>query len=720
MSSHSWLQNLRSALAPSRGQRKFRRRGSLRAAKYGPNLEALEDRTLLSFSYPVGYTAGTNPEAVVTADFNKDGRLDLATANYSSYSVSVLLGNGDGTFQAARNYGAGYNPQSLAVGDFNRDGKLDLVTANGLVWDGKVSVLLGNGDGSFQPARTIPTGGSTARAVAVGDFNADGKLDLTVAGWNPATSPSYYYTNYYPGTPSTSEVTVLLGHGDGTFARASSRDLSGDFVSSIATADLNADGKPDLMWTDGDADAVGVLLSHGDGTIAAAAQYFATDGSVRSMAEADLNGDGVLDLVTANEIGSASVLLGKGDGTFQVARNYDAGNRPQALAVGDFNGDSKSDLVMANGGDDSVGVLLGNGDGLFRSAQSYAAGSIPLAVASGDFNGDGRPDLAVADYSAGVSVLLNTGGWPSFGAPSFQVGGFPSPTTAGQAHTLTVTALDSNGNLLPSYRGTVHFSSSDPQAVLPADYTFTAADQGVHTLSVTMKTSGTQAIILSDAAAGITGSESGIMVTAAAASTMSVAGFPSTITAGVAGSLTVTLTDSYGNIASGYRGTIHFTSSDPKASLPANYTFSAGDLGVHTFSAILKTAGARSITAADTATGGLTRTDGGIAVSPAQVSQFIITAPSSVTVGVAFSVTVTVEDAYGNAVTGYAGTIKFSGSDRNAKLPSKYTFKAADQGVHTFTGLVLQTTGKQTITITDPFLGLSGSLIVDVIAPKKK
>src|SRR5262249_12770332 len=149
------------------------------------------------------------------------------------------------------------------------------------------------------------------------------------------------------------------------------------------------------------------------------------------------------------------------------------------------------------------------------------------AVVAGDFNGDGRPDLAVADYDAGISVLLNTGGWPSLDSPSFQVGGFPSPTTAGQPQTFTVTALDSSGNPLPSYTGTVHFTSSDPQAVLPADYTFTAADQGVHTFSATLKTAGSQAVSVRDATASITGVESGITVSAAAARTMIVAGFPS-------------------------------------------------------------------------------------------------------------------------------------------------------------------------------------------------
>jgi len=141
MSFHSWLQNLRSALAPRRGQRKHARLGSLRAPSHRPYLEVLEDRLTPSFSAPISYATGTSPYAVVTADFNGDGKLDLAVANDSSNTISVLLGNGDGSFGAAQNYATGSGPLSVAVGDFNGDGKLDLVTANA----GDVSVLLGNG-----------------------------------------------------------------------------------------------------------------------------------------------------------------------------------------------------------------------------------------------------------------------------------------------------------------------------------------------------------------------------------------------------------------------------------------------------------------------------------------------------------------------------------------------------------------------------------------------
>jgi hypothetical protein len=170
----------------------------------------------------------------------------------------------------------------------------------------------------------------------------------------------------------------------------------------------------------------------------------------------------------------------------------------------------------------------------------------------------------------------------------------------------------------------------------------------------------------------------------------------------VAGYFTVTAFDPYGNIATSYTGTVHFSSSDAKAALPANYTFTAADAGTHTFSVALKTAGTQSISATDINNSAFTNTESGIVVSAAAASQFIISGPSSVTAGVAFSLTVKVEDAYGNVVTNYRGTIHFASSDkRGATLPKNYSFTAADMGVHTFSGIVLRTKGTQTITLTD-------------------
>jgi hypothetical protein len=294
----------------------------------------------------------------------------------------------------------------------------------------------------------------------------------------------------------------------------------------------------------------------------------------------------------------------------------------------------------------------------------------------------------------------------------------PNSGMAGSPFSVTLIAFDPYNNIVTGYTGTVHFSSTDGQASLPSNYTFTSADAGVHTFSngVTLKTAGSQSIAVADISnTAITGNAT-VAVSPAAASTLIVSGFPSTTTAGVAHSVTVTAKDAYGNIASGYIGAVHFTSSDAKAILPANYTFTAADGGVHSFTVTLKTAGTQSITATDAKNANLTGADGGITVNAAAASKFVITAPTCLQPGIAFSLTMTVEDAFSNIVTGYTGMVHFSSSDNTATLPANYKFTAADKGIHTFTGVVLRKKGNQRITITDTQNGsLTGSVTVDVL-----
>jgi hypothetical protein len=285
---------------------------------------------------------------------------------------------------------------------------------------------------------------------------------------------------------------------------------------------------------------------------------------------------------------------------------------------------------------------------------------------------------------------------------NFAVAGFPSSVTAGAGGTITVTARNADGTTATTYTGTVHFSSTDPQAELPPDYTFTAADNGTHTFSTTLKSAGTQSLTATDVTIPrIAGSESGIAVSPAAAGAFILAA-PANVTAGASFSLTLTVQDAYGNVVTGYVGAVHFSSTDPQAGLPPDYTFTTADDGTHTFSTTLKSAGTRSISATDTATRTLSGGVSGIAVSPAAASKFLLTAPASANPGTAFSLTLTVEDAYGNVVTGYVGTVHFSSSDTKAKLPANYTFTAADKGVHTFANAAsLRMKGKQTISVTD-------------------
>src|SRR6267143_1581467 len=229
-------------------------------------------------------SVGRNPTSVTAGDFNGDGKLDLAVTNSGSYSVSVLLGNGDGTFRAAANYGVGFLPLSVTSGDFNGDGKPDLAVAN--QGSNNVSVLLGNGDGTFQTAVSYSVGSHPVSGTR-GYFNGDGKPALAVA------------------TPGSNNVRILLGNGDGTFQAAVSYGVG--YPTSVTAGDFNGDGKPDLAVTNPGSNNVSILLGNGDGTFQAATSYLAGSNPV-SVVSADFNGDGKPDIAVVNS-GSNTVSV---------------------------------------------------------------------------------------------------------------------------------------------------------------------------------------------------------------------------------------------------------------------------------------------------------------------------------------------------------------------------------------------------------------------------
>jgi subtilisin-like proprotein convertase family protein len=384
------------------------------------------------------------------------------------------------------------------------------------------------------------------------------------------------------------------------------------------------------------------------------------------------------------------------------------------------------DLIAPDGTDVSLSSFEGSGAN-FQNTTFDDSAATPIGAANSPFAGSYRPEsplsalagksalgtwqLQIVDWggSAGTlsswSLIIQPTGTPAPTATSLAVGGFPTSTTAGSAGSFTVTARDASGNVATGYTGTVHFSSSDPRAALPANYTFTTADAGSHTFSTTLETAGTQSLIVTDtAASGLSGTEAGIAVSPAAANSLKVSA-PVGATVGATNSIVVTALDAYGNTATSYAGTVHFSSSDTAAGvrLPPDYTFTTSDRGLHTFSGgvTLQTAGSQTVTAADTVTGSISGLTTVSVVAPAPATHLSVGVPSGTTAGSAFSITVAALDANGHTATSYTGTVQLSSSDGRATLPARYTFTAADNGVHTFTGLVLDTAGTETVTARD-------------------
>jgi hypothetical protein len=402
-----------------------------------------------SFAANKQIATGTSPIFVTTGDVNADGKLDLAVANFDSNDVSLLLNStGAGSpvpsFDAKQDFATGNSPLFIAVDDLNGDGKVDLAVAN--LNSSTVSVLLNTVEVSSAPSafalkQDVNTG-SGPRAVAVGDMNGDGKPDVAVANVG-ANTVSVLLNTTAPGAISIS------------FAPKQDFGTGTDPVS-ITLADLNSDGKLDIAVTNITSNNISVLLNTtapGAATPSfSARQDFGTGDSPLSITATDLNGDGKVDLVVADLVSSVSVLLnttrpGATTVAFVNKQDFPTGDGPRSVAAGDFNGDGRRDLGVVNLNSNTVAVLLnttepGAAQISFAPLHDFPTGVRPISISVGDVNGDGKQDMAIANIITNtVSVLLNTT-TPGANTPSFS----PRQDFATNFNPSSITAGDLNGD----------------------------------------------------------------------------------------------------------------------------------------------------------------------------------------------------------------------------------------------------------------------------------
>jgi hypothetical protein len=477
-----------------------------------PALETLECRTLLSFNAPINYPGPGDrgfPNPIVTADFRGNGVTDLAVLNRGGGEVVTFLGNGDGTFQPAHTTAVGPNAFAIAIADLAHTGHADLVVthyrrSHELGIRETVSVLRGNGDGTFQAPVDYQVGEDPA-SVAIGDFNGDGVPDIVVADFGHFNNERPF--NFIPGMT----VNVLLGNGDGTFQSAQTFD-TGVAPEAVAVGDFAGDGRLSIVTADElDAGGVSFLQGNGDGTFQSPLSL--DDGVIgvpRSLAVADLTGNGIPDIVsvadTPDHKDRISVFLGRGDNTFQNAATFPATLDPRGSAgsvvVGDFAGNGKLDVAVTSpfGTGESLFILLGNGDGSFQLPIPTIAGNTFFAAA-GNFDGGVAQDLAVTN-EAGVGILLAQPGGLFNTPQTFAAGaganflvtddftgtGVPGLVTANSSDD-SVSVLLGNGD--GTFQAAVNYAvGSNPQGVAVADLTgngikdLVVANAGEQTLSV--------------------------------------------------------------------------------------------------------------------------------------------------------------------------------------------------------------------------------------------
>src|SRR5215216_2665212 len=432
----------------------------------------------------------------IAADLNGDGKLDLAGAGANA--VSVMLGNGDGTFRAKTDFPIGVQTQAVAAGDFNSDGKVDLVvTLNSPQFS--LALLTGTGTGTFNAPTFFPnTSGFDSPAIAATDLNGDGKLDLVVM---------HTIACFTAPCRAARSITILLGKGNGTFQTSSEIDV-GTGPMAMAVVDLNRDGIKDVAIGGGNTE-LSILLGVGNGTFLRQPVVTLVPGgdpfsASNDVGVGDLNRDSLLDLVVplGNGHGNA-ILIGNGNGTFQVRSRIqiDETSAPLHVAVADYNRYGLLDIArtMGDGTNGLLQILRGNGDGTFQAPDRYL---IPPPVSSrggimilaGDWNADAKPDIAFVEGGAGaptINVLTNTTGGapPSLGMASLSLN--PTTVTGGNSSTGTVTLT-----AIAPAATTVTITSNNAAAIVPASVTVAAGSQSrTFSISTTQVPATTSAVI---------------------------------------------------------------------------------------------------------------------------------------------------------------------------------------------------------------------------------
>jgi len=345
---------------------------------------------------------GRNPEALTVGDFNADGWQDVATINSGSDDVTMLFGNGNGTFRSGISFGVGRSPMFLTSGDLNQDGHLDLVVAE--TGSDGILVLFGEGSGFFQEPAFYPSGkGPTF--VSLGDVDRDGEIDVVVTN-------SGRFGNYPPYS-----LSVLLNDGQGKLSQAQEfevQDQHGLFPTGVWIADLDGDDLPELTVTWSQPSwrtpngVVSVMKNKGQGEFVRI-QDIDAGFTLSAVSRVDLDEDGNLDLIAASLFtDSLQVLLQESPGQYTKPAQLDVGFSPMSVTVNDLDADGNWDLMSANRASNSTSIFLGRGDGSFQSAGHFAVGATPTSVGAEDFNGDGLPDVVTTNSdSHDVSVLLS-------------------------------------------------------------------------------------------------------------------------------------------------------------------------------------------------------------------------------------------------------------------------------------------------------------------------